>query len=186
MDVMEECIPMSLLPDRKNLPRLTKETIQLIHKRNALFKQAKKEGSSLDYNRFKSVRNRVVSLLRHNKQEFFASLNPRCPKDFWKSIKAINPSKGEYLIPPLLDSVLNETVSESEDKVSLLNNTFCKQPPLHLNDIQQTDLNDPIDSILCTEEEVYKLLCSLDTNKANGSDNNYFSKNAQADGTQYY
>ena len=31
--VMGECIPSSTLPDRKNLPWLTKEIIQLIHKR---------------------------------------------------------------------------------------------------------------------------------------------------------
>ena len=40
--VIDECIPSSTLPDRKNLPWLTKEIIQLIHKRNSYFKKAQK------------------------------------------------------------------------------------------------------------------------------------------------
>ena len=38
--VVDECIPSSTLPDRKNLPWLTKEIIQLIRKRNSYFKKA--------------------------------------------------------------------------------------------------------------------------------------------------
>ena len=41
LDIMDECIPTSILSNRKNLPWLTKDIIQLIHKRNNLFKKAK-------------------------------------------------------------------------------------------------------------------------------------------------
>ena len=41
LDIMDECIPTSILPNRKNLPWLTKDIIQLICKRNNLFKKQK-------------------------------------------------------------------------------------------------------------------------------------------------
>ena len=41
LDIMDECIPTSILPNRKDLPWLTKDIIQLIRKMKNLFKQQK-------------------------------------------------------------------------------------------------------------------------------------------------
>ena len=38
LDTMDECIPISILPNRKDLPWLTNNIIQLICKMNKLFK----------------------------------------------------------------------------------------------------------------------------------------------------
>ena len=46
LDIMEQCIPRAVLPNRKNLPWLNK-IIQLIRKRNLYFKKAHRSGSSL-------------------------------------------------------------------------------------------------------------------------------------------
>ena len=64
LDIMDECIPF--LPNRKNLLWLTKDIIQLICKRNNLFKKAKDSNDSKDLQKFK-----VVSKLRSSKQTFF-------------------------------------------------------------------------------------------------------------------
>ena len=71
LDIMDECIPTSILPNRKNLPWLTKDIIQLIRKRNNLFKKAKDSNDPIDLQLFKATRNRVVSKLRSSKQRFF-------------------------------------------------------------------------------------------------------------------
>ena len=66
--VMEQCIPKSVLPQRRNLPWLSKEIIQLIKKRNYYFKKAHSSGNTDDFIKFKEVRNKVVSKLRSGKQ----------------------------------------------------------------------------------------------------------------------
>ena len=42
--------------------------------------------------------------------------------------------------------------------------------PIQHSDIPKVNPEDSYDSIQCSEEEVYKLLCSLDTSKSNGDD----------------
>jgi len=54
LSVMEQCIPQTVLPDRKNLPWLSKEIIQLIRKRNHYFRQAH-GGNSHDHLKFKQL-----------------------------------------------------------------------------------------------------------------------------------
>ena len=167
--VMDECIPSSTLPDRKNLPWLTKEIIQLIRKRNFYFKKAQKNNPNA-LQKFKLLRNKVVTKLRANKQKFLAEINPRHPKDFWKMIKVLNPSSS---FPTLATD--NSTATDNVEKANLLNSTFIshfnnKQPPLTSADLPLTDPNGSVDNILCSEDQVYELLTSIDTTTANGHD----------------
>jgi len=171
LGIMEECIPCSTLPNRKNLPWLTKHIIQLIRKRNNLFKRAQRSGDPRDYQSYKEIRNKVVSELRTSKQNFFASLNPQCPRDFWKMIKQLNPNTTTF---PAL-AFENVTAYTDRDKANILNHAFSsyfneKQPPLSTSDLLQLDPNECPVSILCTEEETYELLSNTDTTKANGHD----------------
>ena len=54
-----------------------------MRKRNTLFK---KTGYSA---KFRSARNRVISLLRRTKANYFKNLNPRDSKKFWKAVKYV-------------------------------------------------------------------------------------------------
>ena len=76
LDVMEQCIPRSVLLARNNVPWLTKEIIQLIRKRNHHFRKANHSGDRADYLKFRQVRNRVVTELRLAKRRFFTNLHP--------------------------------------------------------------------------------------------------------------
>ena len=50
MEIMEECIPRKILPPRRrNLPWLSKGTVQSMRRRNNLFKKAKRNGNHQDY-----------------------------------------------------------------------------------------------------------------------------------------
>ena len=42
--------------------------------------------------------------------------------------------------------------------------------PIQHSDIPEVNPEDPYGSIQCSEDEVYNLLCSLDTSKSNGDD----------------
>ena len=70
----------------------------------------------------------------------------------------------------------NSTATDNVEKANLLNSTFIshfnnKQPPLTSADLPLTDPSVFVDNILCSEDQVYELLTSIDTNTANGHDN---------------
>ena len=145
-----------------------------MRKRNLLFEKAKESHDPTDFQKFKTIRNKVVSKLRSNKQSFFSSLNPKSPKDFWKSIRALSISSNDCLILSLIDETTDNEVKDVE-KAELLNHTFVNhfntnQKPIEYADIPFINPDNSIDGTLCSEEEIYKLLCSLDTTKSNGDD----------------
>ena len=90
LDIMESCIPRTVLPNRRNLPWLNKKIIQLIRRRNCYFRKAHFNGKAEDLEKFKQLRNRIVTELRRAKQTFFTQLHPRNQKEFWKVVKSLN------------------------------------------------------------------------------------------------
>ena len=171
LKIMEQCIPHGILPKRKNLPWLSKSIIQFIRKRNFYFKIPK--ASSLYVQKYRHTRNKVVSLLRSSRKQFFKNLNPR-KKEFWKAVKSLTHNASE--IPTL--KIDNRTATTPEAKATLLSDTFCHNfnssaPPLSHDDLISVPRSPDalIDSdLLCTEPEVFDLLASLDISKATGPD----------------
>ena len=93
MQVMEACIPQSVLKARKarkNLLWLTKPYVQAMRKRNSYFCAAKRSKYNLLWNKYKSIRNKVVALLRRGKRQCFYNLQSSTTKEFRKVIKVIN------------------------------------------------------------------------------------------------
>ena len=170
LDIMEQCIPSAVLPDRHNLPWLTKEIIQLIRKRDRYFKRAR-QGSVADRAKFRELRNRVVAKLRAEKKSFFADLESAGVNEFWKKIRLLNHK--ENSIPTLFCGDI--TASTNLDKAELLNDCFIKNfnlavPVLDQSDIPSALSGDCPNELLCSEEEVFMLLSTLDCNKASGAD----------------
>ena len=165
MSIMNQFIPNCTLRSRRNLPWLTKPLIKSIKKRNLLYKRAKKSGNFRNY---KLARNKTLADIRLAKLTYFRKLNPRDPKKFWKAIKSLN--KRSKTVSTLKLGATTAT-TESE-KVDLLNSYFhaCFNkshtpivPPIGL------DFSPPA-YLLCSEEEVFDLLASLDVSKSTGSD----------------
>ena len=157
---MELCIPKKPLPKRRNLPWLTKELTKGIRKRNLLYRRARHGGNS---DRYKEQRNKVVN----------RSFNPSNPKQFWKIAKLLN--KNSSSIPSLAKN--GYTATTDSDKATMLNgffSTLINHAPLSINQEEPLSYSEPsnfesIDDLLCTENEVYEMIVSLDTSKANGS-----------------
>lgn len=74
------CRNLKVEPNKQNLPCLIKTIIQLIKMRNYYFKKACCSGSSVDYSKFKQLRNKVVTELWLAKRRFFSNLRPQNPK----------------------------------------------------------------------------------------------------------
>ena len=174
LEIMAECIPQRLLPNRRNLPWLSKSLVQLMRRRNMLFSQAKRSGKRLDVEKYKHIRNRVVTQLRRAKSSFLKNLNPRGnSKRFCSAVKHLN--KKYDSIPVLKHGSV--TANTNKEKAEMLNSFFstCFNsafPPLSPSNVHTATTCEVsnIDDLLCTEEEVYGLLSSLDVSKASGPD----------------
>ena len=118
---------------------------------------------------YKLKRNEVTKLLRNSKKAYFRNLRPNS-KQFWKAMRLL---KGDNKTVPTLVVDDHEVTSDSE-KVEVLSDHFSKTcnnslPPLPTVDIEsiEVDPDSCPEQLLCTEEEVWFLLTSLDATKAN-------------------
>ena len=170
MEIIEECIPKKVLPKRRNLPWMTTKLTRGMRKRNSLYKRARKIGNPAIYQKYKQVRNNVVQELRRAKKHYFRKLDPSNPKQFWKTVKLMTKSTSSI---PVLERN-NVTAIKNSDKATMLNQYFSEcfnkaQPPLSSGDsINNEGMNECPEDFLCTEEEVFDMLASLDVSKANG------------------
>ena len=172
--VMEQCIPQKVLPTQKHLPWLSPDLIQAIRRRNTLFRAYKRTGSFNKLVEYKRLRNILVSSIRYSKKAFLNRLHHVDPKTFWKMIKSISNQRTSIPILTCEDVEFTTDV----DKAELLNKQFFSNfnhlhPSLLCNDpsLTTTDPSECPDYLLCTEDQVYNLILSLDVSKATGADN---------------
>ena len=155
---------------KKNLPWLTKEVVWAIRKRNMLFWKAKKCKSTAAFQKYRAARNKVVALIRLNKNKFFKKLGNSSQKEFWKAVKTMNNHESSF--PTLQHN--GTSIESSYDKAVLLNNFFFEcfnksVPPLS-PDLPHLDPSLFPAELLCTEENILTLICSLDCTKSTGPD----------------
>jgi len=142
-----------------------------MRKRNVLFSRAKRTRQKSDFEKYKQIRNRVVSQLREAKSRFFKTINPRNAKKFWKAVKYLNKIRSS--IPVLSDG--NITAHSDGGKTQMLCDFFSKcfnhavLPLSPGNSTPNTGHTIP-EELLCTKDEVHFFLTSLDTSKATGRD----------------
>ena len=168
--IMEQCIPQRYLRKRPNLPWLTKHIIQLIRRRNILFKRAKKTRKEAHFAQYKAVRNKVVGLIRYNKKLYFNNLASSGSKMFWKSIKLLN--KNRQTIPSLHCD--DQIISDNKQKAEILNTFFAScwnsmEQPLD-DDTHHTAGLSQFEDTFVSAEEVFNLIINLNTDKASGPD----------------
>jgi len=95
-------------------------------------------------------------------------------RNYWKIIKNVLCNKNTETIPCIVDGA--SIATSNKDKAEILNNFFADQshlppaPPGHELPPFRYLTNDPIHTVLTTSYEVFKLLTSLNTNKACGPD----------------
>ena len=165
MQIMEEAIPKVVLPVGKNLPWLTRDIKKAIKARNRIFKR---ESYSA---RYRKARNKVVSLLRKAKSDYFYHLNPHDSKSFWKSVKYL--SKTSSGIPTLIHE--NVEANTDKEKADLLNKFFSScfntyNSPVGDDPPACSATESDVMFIECSVEEVVCLLSALQLGKASGPD----------------
>ena len=171
LKIMDICIPKSTLPTKRSLPWISKEIVQMIKKRNYYHRRYKQSNLLRYHAAYKRTRNKVITLLRHSKLTFFKKLHPKSNKAFWKAVNSLNRKSSG--IPTITSGSLVATTDG--EKAELLNEHFTQCFNYFVEPLQpcysHTLADNKIPSqLLCTVDEVYHLLSSLDPAKATGPD----------------
>ena len=169
--VMSKCIPMATLPEKHSVPWMTKGIVQTIRKRNYYYRKYKHSQSHYHQNHYKKLRNKVITMLRQSKQKFFKTLHPNSNKAFWKAVNSLN--KKDSVIPTLTFGGYAATTNR--EKAEVLHDHFTRcfnyaVQPLQPSRSYISSGNETPEDFLCTEDEVFHLLSSVDPTKAAGPD----------------
>ena len=122
--VMEECIPQTVLPSKRNLPWMISELTKSLRARNLFYKRAKRNNSYRLWQKYKMKRNKVANQLKSAKRKFLSHLNLSDPKLFWKTVKQI--TKEDCRIP-YIEEENGDIISDDESKAFILNTYFSLQ-----------------------------------------------------------
>ena len=63
-DIVNICIPKSILPDRRSIPWMTKQIVQAIRKRNYYYRKARQTNCAIYLDKYKQLRSRITFMLR--------------------------------------------------------------------------------------------------------------------------
>ena len=118
---------------QRQKPWITNDIIKLIHQRNNLHKKfvktQNKDAKLLLHNRYKTVRNQIVSLCRQSKRDYYHNyfmVNSKNLKNTWEGIKSIiNLDKNDKSNPTSL--LINDELNNNPSNIANeFNNYFSK------------------------------------------------------------
>ena len=179
LSTAKEYIPnRNILIRPKDKPWMTKELHKLFRIRNRLFSKFKRNNTPLNEQKYKEARRNAGIARDTAKLNFKIKLGNRLAdpnlssKDYWHTAKQIFKAKSHTGIPSLTDNNISYTTSG--EKANLLNNFFASQQtipsniPVLPNLVLET--NATLSTVIATENEILKILNSLDKKKATGPD----------------
>lgn len=169
---MESFIPRRVVSSRRSLPWLTASVRKHFYKRNEAHRVAKRLDSPASWQKFRSLRNAVVSALRRAKRSFFVSLSRKITnlKEFWKAYRII--TKEDKQVPSSL-SKGSVTATFASDKADLLNSHFASCfTPLSSTILPSAfpDSGECLSSVPCSSMDVLRELSTMRRNIASGPD----------------
>ena len=167
-----------ILCDDRDPPWMNEKIKHLINKKKAIFRK-QKESNTVDHAILSNITLELSNAITFSKDKYHERLaiklndSKTTPKTYWSILKTFSNGSKIPLIPPLL--VNNEFVTDFLEKANLFNDFFREQCRPITNDsslpnkptietvTRLSDINIETDTII-------KLICSLDPNKAHGSD----------------
>ncbi|WP_419611672.1 reverse transcriptase domain-containing protein [Thiolapillus sp.] len=181
MTIAKQCMPVKTVLVRQNDAQWMNDEIRLlIVKRNKLHKKAKQTNLATDWERFRKVRNYVISRIRLRKIDYLKELDNKASdpnifgqKDWWRLVKTFLNKKGidTDVIPPLAHN--GNTYYSNKEKANILNDFFISQSTLEHEDDTPPDLprlDCQINDITLSVSEVSNAIQNLDKGKATGPD----------------
>jgi len=182
MEVAKQSIPSKTCTIRQgDKPWMHNQIRTEIRRRKRFHKKAKNTNSQDDWRKFRTQRNKVITLVREAKANHQNKIivninNPNdvSPREWWKLCKSVYSGKTTTKrgIPALYHN--DSVISDDQDKADAFNTYFASisdidtsqatLPPLHLLD------NPRMDTINVTERDIQDIIKSLKSSKACGPD----------------
>ena len=175
---------------KKESPWISNNVLILIRQRNEQKKKAKQSGASQDWERYKHLRNKVTSCIRHDKKNYVSQTinKSNCQSaDIWKSLKCLMPQKcNSVKIPSIMKD--DHNVTDKTEIANSFNNHFIsigrkiqERVTITDNDCQNENffsLNSTLPNRAnsfrfepVNEQKVLDVINNLKENKACGPDN---------------
>jgi len=183
MTMIKQCIPNYLVTIRTDdKPWYNNELRKHSRQRDRTKKIATISGKIFDWNKYKTLRNKVNNMKKHAKIIFFnnleeslTTLQSNNQKQYWQTVKLLikgNKSSNQD-IPPLQNNDQSFSLTD-EDKANTLNYYFSLISSLNDSDhslpVFCNKSNSTITRIEINETEVIDILGTLEFNKSSGPD----------------
>ena len=128
---MEKFIPKVTISTKHNLPWMSSTIKAKMRKRNSVYRRARKTGCPSLWNKYTSLRNQVVNVLRQSKRDHLRKVLGQWCKQFWKTVKLLKKASSQI---PILKTD-SGVASSNTAKASLLNEVLSQNfnrtiPPL--------------------------------------------------------
>ena len=164
--------------DERDPPWINEEIKCKIKSKNKTFQQYFKNGRKItDFEIVDKEAGELSEMIQKRKEKYFYDLslklnNPQTsPKTYWSIIKSCYNGRKIPIIPPL--SVNGKIITNFKEKVNLFNKYFSSQCNPLPNDSKlpknQTYITETkLSSFDIEDEDIYKMIKTLDINKAHG------------------
>ncbi|MCG8049110.1 MAG: reverse transcriptase domain-containing protein [Candidatus Thiodiazotropha endolucinida] len=180
LEIAKACIPNKIVTIRPSDPPWITSTVKrYIRKRKRAYRRAKQTNSASDWNNFRRLRNKTVSIIREAKKSLNQSLSEKLKSDnlsskqWWSLLKSfISPTTGSTSPPLEKDGLVFD---DDQEKSNLLNDFFRDQTLLNdhdavLPEMPPYSVENNLSSLVFTPDEVKLILKSLPVGKATGPD----------------
>ena len=178
--ITTECVPnRSIKVKPSDPPWLTSALKRHIRKRKRAYKKALQSNLDRHWNKFKTLRNEAITMIRDSKQKFFKKIADKLKsdtlssKDWWATLKTFIIPNFKSTIPPL--EYNGRIYTYETDKSNIFNQYFQGQTVLndanaYLPDLPSPSYTTQLNSIILTPFEVESVLQTLKIGKASGPD----------------
>ena len=122
-NIINDIVPFRTVCQHTRPPWMTNELIQLIRKKNRVYKRAKCYRRNSDWSEYKDLQHKVRHMLKHNHRAYITNImsSSKNSKLFWRYMKA---KKQDSTGIPTLNNLDGETIAESTVKANVLNGNF--------------------------------------------------------------
>ena len=172
--IMEKCIPKKLVPTQSETPWINGEIRNDIARWERVYNRFKRSKSQDILQRYKSLRNSIVSKIRLAKKTFLNNLSSSLndAKKFWSTIRKIHPRPDPSSMILTHGSV---SASSNSDKAALLNHFFSScfndsTTTLTFSTPSAEDVCRDMDWADCTPEGISALLKQIKPHSSAGPD----------------
>ncbi|CAB3990767.1 Hypothetical predicted protein [Paramuricea clavata] len=172
---LDECIPKTKGKKRQNAPWINKELICLCRKKKLLYKKAKRSQNESTWIRYRQMNNNLKRKCNEARWRYITDLaqdltNNNNPKPFWNFVKSKCKGTNKLISLKVGESVFTDDQVIADSMNSYFSSIFTVE---NYDNIPVLDyiVDERLEKIRCSVDEVEKLLLNRKVEKSRGPDN---------------